>query len=50
MVIHHQMNIMETVAEMWAYIKGQLELNMSNYINNESAVLQLSCHDVLTSQ
>lgn len=35
---------------MWAYIKGQLEQNMSNYINNDSAVLQLPDDDVLTSQ
>ncbi len=37
-------------AEMWAHIKGQLEQNMSNYINNESAVLELPDDDVLTSQ
>lgn len=37
-------------AEMWAYIKGQLEQNMSNYMNNEPAVLQLPDDDVLTSQ
>lgn len=37
-------------SKMWAYIKGQLEQNMSNYINNDSAVLQLPDDDVLTSQ
>ncbi|PNQ81620.1 DEAD/DEAH box helicase family protein [Paenibacillus sp. F4] len=37
-------------AEMWAYIKGLLEQNMSNYMNNDSAVLQLPDDDVLTSQ
>ncbi len=35
---------------MWAYIKGLLEQNMSNYMNDESAVLQLPDDDVLTSQ
>ena len=37
-------------AEMWDYIKGLLEQNMSNYINDESAVLQLPDDDVLISQ
>ncbi|OMF06295.1 hypothetical protein MHI48_20325 [Paenibacillus sp. FSL H7-0942] len=34
-------------AEMWDYIKGLLEQNMSNYLKNESAVLQLPDDDVL---
>ncbi|WP_339273428.1 hypothetical protein MKY59_20270 [Paenibacillus sp. FSL W8-0426] len=37
-------------AEMWAYIKGQLEQNMSNYMNGIPAVLQLPSDDVLISQ
>ncbi|MEK4277668.1 hypothetical protein [Paenibacillus sp. FSL R7-0026] len=35
-------------AEMWAFIKGLLEQNMSNDMNNDPAVLQLPDDDVLS--
>jgi phage terminase large subunit len=36
--------------EMWAYIRDQLEQNMSNFINAEPFVLQLPNDDTLISQ